>query len=166
MPKIIACAGRRCKTGVYVSANSLPAGQAKCHRCRNRDARERETARIKYYDEGGREAKREYRIMNADEINSQTRKRYHDNNIQQRERAANYRCRNRDYKNSADIQRRRAKAAEIPTPRAWTRWSAAEDATVKRDDVTLTEICYMLGRSYWAVMTRRQKLRNTNQIGE
>lgn len=38
-------------------------------------------------------------------------------------------------------------------------WTSAEDALVGRDDLSLRQICYMLGRSYGAVSNRRIALR-------
>lgn len=65
--------------------------------------------------------------------------------------------RNRDYiarRGKVDRERRR----QIPAPRAGEQWSAAEYAIIAREDITLTEMCYMLGRSYAAVAIQRAKL--------
>lgn len=76
-----------------------------------------------------------------------------------------YRCeyleRNRDYIS------RRAKAyrnhlAQIPDRRGGVDFTPAEDIIVMREDCTVKEICYILGRSYHAVTNRRHKLRNNS----
>ncbi len=71
-----------------------------------------------------------------------------------------YQQRNSDY-----LKRRRARnylsRKKIPTPRKYARWTLAEDVIVMRDDITVLEICYMLGRSYAAISSRRKQLRKT-----
>lgn len=69
-----------------------------------------------------------------------------------------YRARNRKY--LIDNQRQYdAKKREIPCPNNRSRWTPGELKVVARDDITITEMCYMLGRSYKAVTVRREILR-------
>jgi hypothetical protein len=74
------------------------------------------------------------------------------------EQRREYRERHREYFNW-QVRRHREKMKGIPSPRNGTRWTRAEDAIVMRDDLSLTEMCYMLGRSYDSVSYRRQFLK-------
>jgi hypothetical protein len=68
-----------------------------------------------------------------------------------------YRQRNRDY--LAGQQRKwRRKMQGIPAPRSGIRWTPEDDAVVTRDDITLVEMCFILGRSYDSVSARRCRL--------
>jgi hypothetical protein len=53
----------------------------------------------------------------------------------------------------------------IPVPRNGELWTPAEESIVMRDDITLIEICYLLGRSYGAVTGRRLELRRREKYG-
>jgi hypothetical protein len=70
-----------------------------------------------------------------------------------------YRRRNLDYKKQADreaYQRRQ----DVPRPRHREPWTPQEDAIVKRGDLySHKQMCYMLGRSYSAILGRRALLR-------
>jgi hypothetical protein len=50
-------------------------------------------------------------------------------------------------RNRTTLQSWNAERRDIPTPRRHARWTPAEDATVVRDDITLTQMCHLLGRS-------------------
>lgn len=60
---------------------------------------------------------------------------------------------------SAERSQRRK---SIPAPRNGKKWTPAEDATVMRDDLSVTEMAYLIGRSYKAVVGHRAKLANTD----
>jgi hypothetical protein len=66
-------------------------------------------------------------------------------------------------RNRAYFQRQQRQQAlrrkEIPSPRNGLPYTAAEDAIVMRDDISIKEICYLLGRSYSSVVVRRSLLR-------
>ena len=66
--------------------------------------------------------------------------------------------RNREYRNR-QLARAKARRKEgLPVTRYGEPWTRGEDAVVSRDDITLTEMCYMTGRSYEAVSMRRRLL--------
>jgi hypothetical protein len=48
---------------------------------------------------------------------------------------------------------------DIPTPNEYKLWTPEEDAVILRSDIGVVEMCYMLGRSYYAVVGRRKTLR-------
>lgn len=57
-------------------------------------------------------------------------------------------------------QRRDAKRdAAIPVTRRYKPWTPIEDLTILRGDISLTEMAFLLGRSYAAVQVRRSNLR-------
>lgn len=62
--------------------------------------------------------------------------------------------RNRDYVRRQAVKQRQ-RYDEIPGPRDGSQWTPAETAIAMRDDLTLTEMCYMLGRSYNSVSNHR-----------
>jgi hypothetical protein len=53
----------------------------------------------------------------------------------------------------------------IPAPHNGERWTSAEDAILAREDITTTDKCHLLGRSYGAVCARRQTLRRKSNHG-
>jgi hypothetical protein len=69
-----------------------------------------------------------------------------------------WRQRNRDYLRQQGRERR-LKLKRIPNPRKGIKYTPAEDAVVMRDDLSITEMCYMLGRGYQSVAGRRARLR-------
>jgi hypothetical protein len=101
---------------------------------------------------------RDYYQRNRERIAEQTRDYDERNRDRITERQREYRERNRDYVTRRQ-QRERLRRKEIPAPRNGTCWTPAEDAIVGRDDISLTEMCYMTGRSYGAVSKRRELLR-------
>jgi hypothetical protein len=135
----------------------------------------REQAR-QYYDrncERIREHDRRYLAANRDAINRRRRERrienidrcrkvqrdYHRKNPEAgREQRQRYANRNRDY-----LRRQHAKTRErqrsIPSARDGLRWTPAELDVICRGDLSLTEMCYRLGRSYPSVANQRRRLR-------
>lgn len=67
------------------------------------------------------------------------------------DRNVEYACRK-----SADRHRRRIKA--IPALNNGQRWTAEEDTIVMRDNLTLTQMCFLTGRGYSAVHAHRAYL--------
>lgn len=126
-------------------------------------------------------AERAYVERTRDRINAQGRRRRHNeehrayareqsrlrrdsgrmNLDRKREQDRSYRQRNAAAKSAAD-RRWRASRMAIPVSRIGP-WSADEDLIASRTDLTVTEIAYLLGRSYEAVHGRRRRLRKKEQ---
>jgi len=104
------------------------------------------------------EQKRGYYERNRDQIREYARDYRKHNRERIAEQERDHRERNREYLQRRDA-RKRQRRKRIPSPRNGQRWTPAEDAIVMRDDIWLTEACYMIGRSYSSVATRRRKLR-------
>ncbi len=153
---------------------------------RDKRERHREAARQKRQGdpEAARQVSREYYRLNKKQIlkkNREHRRAHREKYLQdQRARTAlmskedreRRRAQNRDYheRNSGYIADRRSKYCErlkrIPAPRNGSRWTAAEDSIVLRDEVSIIEQAYMLGRSYRAVAARRFLLDNPEGAAE
>lgn len=58
--------------------------------------------------------------------------------------------------------RRSDRLKTIPVTRTGP-WSPHEDAIVRRDDITLVEMAFMLGRSHSSVCSRRRKLKTLDE---
>lgn len=71
-----------------------------------------------------------------------------------------YHNRNRECRNATERRRKNKMQTRIPSPRNGSRWTAAEDAIILRDDLSLIARCFMLGRSYAAVQARRYAITN------
>jgi hypothetical protein len=69
-----------------------------------------------------------------------------------------YYARNRDYCKKQTAERSRRLQNTIPAPRSGEPWTPEQQAIVTRDDITLVEMCYLTGRSYSAVVSRRKKI--------
>lgn len=80
-----------------------------------------------------------------------------------REARRAYRERNREYLRQHGAEYRKRMYSDIPRPHNGP-WTATEDAIVSRQDITLIEMCYMLGRSYGSVQSRRGALRKQGVI--
>lgn len=95
---------------------------------------------------------RDYELANVDFVRERKRERY----IRTRGDVLD-RC--RVYRNSPAGQRtkdrKRAKQDRIPKPNHGHPWTEAETWFALRDDLTVVEIAYQLGRSYQAVTSRR-----------
>lgn len=74
-----------------------------------------------------------------------------------------YRERNRE---AITVRRAQRKAERSPAPRNGSRWTALEDATIRRDDLSVADQASMLGRSYAAVTYRRRQLENPEGVAE
>jgi hypothetical protein len=85
--------------------------------------------------------------------------------LRDNERNHVYRQRNREYC-AKQRARRMQKFEDIPAPRNGEKWSSAENAIVLRDDITIIEMCYMLGRSYMSVSGHRDYQHNLEKIRE
>lgn len=66
---------------------------------------------------------------------------------------------NREYE-TRQRRRRRQDLRSIPCPRNGNPWTPAEDSIIMRPDLRMVEMCYMIDRSYEAVMNRRARLQN------
>ena len=113
-----------------------------------RNWRERNPDKLAVYNE----RRRQRRLDNPDRIRAQQRRAR--NPLKARESIRDWRERNLDYarrQGRKNYQRLR----DIPAPNSGKSWTPAEDATVLRDDITLIEMAYMLGRSVGAVHARR-----------
>jgi hypothetical protein len=119
---------------------------------RNRTYRERNRKRI--FKE-----RRNFRECNPEYVREQQRRSYERDRERRAQDQRAYRERNGDYVAKRN-RRRWLHLKEIPAPRNGTRWTPAEDAIVTRDDISHIEMCYMTGRSYGAVGSRRQALRD------
>lgn len=128
---------------------------------RNNLDRLRERDREDYHlNRKGRQ--REYREANAEKISEYGRDYYERNRKHLLDLERERRGHLKDYlKRRAAVNYQRL-VEEIPAPRGGEPWSATEDSIALRDDVSLIEICYMLGRSYGAVRSRRVRLRDTS----
>lgn len=122
---------------------------------------------------------RDYVEANRESIRASNRAKYRENPQHYREKNRAYREQNRerwteiyglrDYnrrpktseERERDRLRRNAKndRTRSAASRAGGRWTPAEDAIVMRPDVTITEMCFMLGRSISAVACRQVRLR-------
>lgn len=74
-----------------------------------------------------------------------------------------YYQRNREYRSRWARRYRDEKLNKIPKPRQG-RFTEAEDKIILREDLSITEICYMLGRAYQSVAGRRCKLSNPDYV--
>ena len=55
-------------------------------------------------------------------------------------------------------------AEAIPAPRNRLPWEAWEEAIVVRDDLSFVQMCALVGRSFYAVHTRRYQLKKAHRI--
>jgi len=69
-----------------------------------------------------------------------------------------WRAANKEYLRSTR-RARDAALSRVPSPNAGRPWSSQEDALVMRDDITLVEMAYLVGRSASAVIQHRKILR-------
>jgi len=136
----------------------------------NRQQRDRRNANLAEARRKGREYDRAHR----GERNRKGRERARANNAagkpQQRqypmtpEAAARKRFTNKErYRRNREYIRQRAKKAreqlkQIPDTHPNTWWTPEEDAILLRDDLSLLEMCYLTGRSYGGVGSRRNRL--------
>lgn len=81
------------------------------------------------------------------------RERRYDNQLRWRERNLDYVRR--------QARKAKEKRKEIPGPRNGEPWTPAENAIALRDDLTITEMCYMLERGYIAVCAHRSWMNNS-----
>lgn len=122
--------------------------------------------------EASRDYQARYREANPDrvranytrwrEANSDSGRAYHHeyylaNRESEMERHREYYRANREYLRRLG-KKFAAGRASIPGPNNGSRWTPDDDATVSRNDLSLTEICYILGRSYPAVRGRRERI--------
>jgi hypothetical protein len=123
-------------------------------RCEVCTAAQRDRDRRRYWQnpEKFRERKRGGRPRRI-RPDGQEGRRIRDHEYHERNRAYRLRRSHRYYANRA----------EIPTPRGGRPWTAADDAVVLDDELFLTEMCYLLGRSYSAVNNRRVLLRRRRE---
>lgn len=110
-----------------------------------------------------RRRNREYIRSRSEERNARARHRRairtDEEKARERKRQRESRRRTREYISARDA-RYVARLKQIPGPRNGTRWTPAEDSILNREDLTVVEQCFMLGRSYSAVLKRRQLLGN------
>lgn len=125
---------------------------------RRDEIRDRENHRYRTdpaYRAHRRELQRKYRARNPEATRENDRARWDERKSAQ----AAYRERNAGY-HKARQQLARQRVSDIPGPRNGEPWTLAEMAIIARTDLTVIEQCYMLGRSYGSVSSRRQKLRD------
>jgi hypothetical protein len=140
---------------------------------RRESGRERSRQYYQKNAEHGRERARQYRERNPEKAQAATRRYREQNPEKHRETARRWREQNRDdrllyshewhegnceYERRQGRRRRQRLAQTIPAPRSGEPWIPADDVIVMRDDIYLVEICYLLGRSYCAVKSRRRIL--------
>jgi hypothetical protein len=134
---------------------------------RNRNYRQANLERLREYSrikgkenrERHRGYERAYAERNRDKRNEYGRSRYRENREHVLERCRAYRDANRDYRARQLADKMKKLAVAIPAPRSNEKWTPAEDAIAARSDLTIVECCYMLGRSYSSVHTRRSRMR-------
>lgn len=141
---------------------------------RQRKFREENRERLR---EEARERARVYREQNRDKVNERNRRYMRRPEVRERTRVArqvwlerNYedqrakeRIRTREkrkdpaerLRHSQQARQRDAKLAKIPAPRRGAPWTAEELACIQREDITVVQMCYMLGRSASEVHYRR-----------
>jgi hypothetical protein len=132
----------------------------------NRDYRERNREAIREwhrdYRDRNREAERErwrgYYARNRDAILEQQRDYYSYNRDAILEQRRAYQDENREYV-IRQVKKARQRLKSIPGPHNGSRWTPTDDAIVCQGDITLVQMCYLLGRSYQAVSLRRTTLR-------
>lgn len=126
---------------------------------------------------------REYRESKKEEISARRRRYRNENREKINAQCAEYRQANRDLINQKNADRRQKRRLNgdsnssgavkwrkriesgIENP-VTGRYSAAEDAILLRDDISLTEMCHMLKRKYPSVSSRRNRLLNPDSVRE
>lgn len=106
-------------------------------------------ARVRQIQRESHQRNREARNAKNRELHSRRQYKTPD---QVREESARYR-KTQKYRDQA------ARRASIPGPRNREPWTAEDDAVVIRDDISVREMCFLLGRTYNQVETRRRKVR-------
>jgi hypothetical protein len=106
--------------------------------------------------------KREYYKANRERMRELNRAWCARNADRRSESAYRYGQRNGDYLRKQSKKKNERRKA-IPSPRDGQPYTAEDDITIMRDDLRLTEMCSLLGRSYSSIGSRRRRLRE--QIG-
>jgi hypothetical protein len=126
--------------------------------------RQRENERYQNDPEWRQKRKQQVREKyrsDPEKARQRNRESYDRNPENNRQVSRDYRKRNPEYVKRRGQKRNRELKDSIPAPRTWKRWTPDEDAVVvMRDDITLIEMAYLLGRSLGGVRGRRARLKD------